>query len=48
VLTLGLWNRARGRLAESAAVLGWQLIGCPRRLGLDRRVMSATPEAGHA
>jgi len=37
VVTLGLWGRARGRLAESAAVLGWQLLLCPRRLGLDRR-----------
>jgi N-acetylglucosaminyl-diphospho-decaprenol L-rhamnosyltransferase len=37
VLTLGIWPRARGRFAEAGAVLGWQLVGCPRRLGLDRR-----------
>lgn len=35
--TLGLWGRARGRFAESAAVLGWQLLLCPPTMGLDRR-----------
>lgn len=48
LLTVGLWSRARVRLAESAAVLGWQLIGCPRRLGLDRRATAPAPEASHA
>jgi len=48
VLAVGAWPRARGRLAESAAVLGWQLLLCPRRLGLDRRVAPPTTEAGHA
>jgi N-acetylglucosaminyl-diphospho-decaprenol L-rhamnosyltransferase len=46
--TLGFWSRARGRLAEAAAVLGWQLLLCPRRLGLDRRAGSPAPEASHA
>ncbi len=35
LLTLGLWKSARVRLAESAAVLGWQLLGCPGWLGLS-------------
>ena len=48
LLTLGLWARARGRLAESAAVLGWQILLCPRRLGLDRRAAGPAPEASHA
>ena len=43
LLTLGLWSRARGRLAEAAAVLGWQLVLCPRRLGLDRRPEEPAP-----
>jgi GT2 family glycosyltransferase len=37
VALLALPISAWRRLGESAAVLGWQLIGCPRRLGLDRR-----------
>lgn len=47
VVTFGLWERARGRLAESAAVLGWQLMFCPRRLGLDRRATVPAAEATH-
>jgi N-acetylglucosaminyl-diphospho-decaprenol L-rhamnosyltransferase len=43
LLTLGLWSRARGRLAEAAAVLAWQLVLCPRRLGLDRRPEEPAP-----
>ncbi len=43
----GLWPRARARLAESAAVLGWQLLLCPRRLGLDRRATLPAAEATH-
>lgn len=35
-LTLGLWPRARARLAESAAVLLWLALMCPRGLGLSR------------
>lgn len=37
LLTVGLWGLARARFAESAAVLGWQLVLCPPRMGLDRR-----------
>lgn len=48
VATFGLWSRARGRLAEAAAVLAWQLLLCPRRLGLDRRASSPASEASHA
>jgi GT2 family glycosyltransferase len=47
-LTLGLWGKARGRLAESAAVLGWQLAGCPRGMGLDRRKPARAAEKKHA
>ena len=48
LMTVGLWGRARLRLVESAAVLGWQLMGCPRRMGLDRRPPGAMPKASHA
>jgi len=48
LMTVGLWGRARLRLVESAAVLVWQLLGCPRRMGLDRRAPGAMPKASHA
>jgi len=38
LVTFGLWERPRRRFSESLAVLGWQILLCPRRLGLDRRV----------
>jgi hypothetical protein len=47
ILSLGFWPRARGRLAESSAVLGWQLLLCPRRLGLDRRPAGRAAEMQH-
>lgn len=36
LLTAGLWRRARVRFLESAAVLAWQLLWCPRSMGLSR------------
>jgi len=47
VASLGLWGRARRRLSESAAVLGWQLLFCPRRLGLDRRAPARGADLQH-
>jgi hypothetical protein len=47
LVTLGLWERARRRLSESAAVLVWQLLLCPRRLGLDRRKAAPLAEVQH-
>ncbi|HEY3226328.1 MAG TPA: glycosyltransferase family 2 protein [Planctomycetota bacterium] len=45
--TLGLWESARRRLSESLAVLGWQILLCPRRLGLDRRASGRPAEMQH-
>ncbi len=42
-LTLGLWPRARRRTAEAAAVLAWQLLLCPRGMGLAPRVRPDAP-----
>ncbi|MBI4563250.1 MAG: glycosyltransferase family 2 protein [Planctomycetes bacterium] len=35
VATLGLWRPARMKLAESAVVWAWQMMGCPRGWGLS-------------
>jgi len=35
VVTFGLLPRTRRRWLETAAVLGWQMLLCPRRLGLS-------------
>jgi len=43
VVTLGLWARARRRAAEAAAVLAWQILLCPRGLGLAPAVRTEAP-----
>jgi hypothetical protein len=43
VLTLGLWTRARRRAAEAGAVFGWQVLLCPRGLGLAPRARTTAP-----
>lgn len=42
-LTLGLWPRARRRAVEAAAVLAWQVLLCPRGLGLAPRARATAP-----
>jgi GT2 family glycosyltransferase len=43
VVTFGLWPRARGRAGEAAAVFVWQMLLCPRGMGLAPRVRPKTP-----
>ncbi len=42
-LTLGLWGPARRRAAESAVVLAWQLLLCPRAMGLSNGIRQNEP-----